>query len=100
MIGLAGAYLSVDFSPRFVRFNSRGLGFIALAAVIAGGWSPVAVVLTGLLFGATYAVFIQFGGISGQILSILPYIATVVGMSLASKRLRAPAALARPYVRE
>ncbi len=99
-IGLAGAYLSVDFSPFFVRFNTRGLGFIALAAVIAGGWSPLAVVLSGLLFGGTYAVFVQFGGISGQFLAVLPYIATVVAMSLASKRLRPPAALARPYVRE
>lgn len=104
LIGIAGAYSSVDrfnFYDKNVYLN--GYGFIAIAAVIAGGWKPGYVLGVSLLFGLSLGLNSILGGISGPLfylLTMLPYLATTVVLAVASKRLRPPAALALAYKRE
>ncbi len=102
LLGLAGANLSVVLSNYFVRSMTRGLGFIALAAVIAGAWSPIWVMGMSIVFGMSWGVYIQFNSTQGYtfLFGSLPYLVTVVVLALASTRLRPPAALALPYKKE
>ncbi|MDG6981429.1 MAG: ABC transporter permease [Nitrososphaerota archaeon] len=103
-LGLAGAYLTVDFNPNFVPDYSQAIfpAFIALAAVIAGGWKPGYVLGVSILFGVSEALRPVFAvsSVQGYLLSTMPYIVTVVVLAIASKRLRPPAALALPYKKE
>lgn len=102
LLGLAGANLAVALSNYFVRGMTRGLGFIALAAVIAGAWSPIWVLGLSILFGISWGVYFQFNSALGLtfLFGALPYLVTVAVMALASTRLRPPAALAAPYKKE
>ena len=102
LLGLAGANLSVALSNYFVRSMTRGLGFIALAAVIAGAWSPVYVLGMSILFGMSWGVYIQYNSAMGLtfLFGSLPYLVTVIVLAIASTRLRPPAALALPYKKE
>jgi simple sugar transport system permease protein len=101
-LGLAGANLSVVLSSYFVRGMTRGLGFIALAAVIAGAWSPLWVMGMSVLFGVSWGVYIEFNSAQGYtfLFGALPYLITVIVLALASTRLRPPAALGSPYKKE
>jgi simple sugar transport system permease protein len=104
LLGIAGAYSYVDrfnFYDKNVYLN--GYGFIAIAAVIAGGWKPGYVLGVSLLFGLSLGLNSLLGDISGPLfylLTMLPYLATVGVLALASKRLRPPAALASAYKKE
>ena len=104
LLGLGGAYLTVDFNPNFVPDYAQAIfpAFIALAAVIAGGWKPAYVLAMSILFGATQALqpVLSVSSAQGYLLTILPYIVTVVVLGIASKHLRPPAALAIPYKKE
>ena len=104
LLGLWGAYLTVDFFNSFVPDPTGTLfpGFIALAAVIAGGWKPGYVLAMSILFGASVGLrFVLVApGASVYITYMLPYIVTVAVLGIASKRLRPPAALALPYQKE
>ena len=102
LIGLSGANLSVVLSNYFVRQMDRGLGFVAMAAVIAGAWSPIWTLGLSILFGMSWGVYVLFNGTQGYtfLFGMLPYLATVIVLAVASKRLRSPAALATPYKKE
>ena len=102
LLGLSGAYLSVVLSNYFVRGMTRGLGFIALAAVIAGAWNPKWVLGVSILFGMSWGVYVQFNSQQGYtfLFGALPYLLTVTVLAIASARLRPPAALATPYKKE
>jgi general nucleoside transport system permease protein len=104
LLGMGGAYLTVDFFNSFVPDPTGTLfpGFIALAAVIAGGWSPGYVLGMSILFGGSVGlrfVLIAPGGLV-YLTYMLPYLVTVAVLGIASKRLRPPAALALPYKKE
>ncbi|HKT22369.1 MAG TPA: hypothetical protein VJR06_07170, partial [Nitrososphaerales archaeon] len=104
LLGLGGAFLTVDFNPNFVPDYAQAIfpAFIALAAVIAGGWKPGYVLAVSILFGVTEALrpVLAVSSVQGYLLTTLPYIVTVVVLGIASKRLRPPAALAVPYKKE
>ncbi|MDA4121425.1 MAG: ABC transporter permease [Thaumarchaeota archaeon] len=104
LLGLAGSYRSVDFFNYYdPNFYFSGLGFIALAAVIAGGWNPPYVLGVSLLFGFSLGLIPVSGVTTGPpfyFITMLPYITTVVVLAVASKRLRPPAALAQAYKKE
>jgi ABC-type uncharacterized transport system permease subunit len=104
LLGLGGAYLTVDFNPNFVPDYAQAIfpAFIALAAVIAGGWKPGYVLAVSILFGVTEALrpVLAVSSTEGYLLTTMPYIVTVVVLGIASKRLRPPAALALPYKKE
>jgi simple sugar transport system permease protein len=102
MLGMSGSYLSIVLNPFFVKSMTGGLGFIALGAVIAGAWSSLLVFGFSLLFGVTFGVYIEFGGMHGYVylLAALPYLVTVIAMASTTKRLRPPTALGVAYKKE
>ncbi|THK36982.1 ABC transporter permease [Ensifer sp. MPMI2T] len=105
--GLAGAQLSLVYTPQWVENMSAGRGWIALALVVFASWRPWRVVAGGYLFGAVSISQLHaqaFGiGIPSQFLSSLPYVATVVVLILISHNRRmtlinTPASLGKPFV--
>lgn len=104
LLGMAGAYFTIDFNPNFTPDPTGSIipGFIALAAVIAGGWTPSYVLGMSVLFGMTVGLqyVMEVPGALIYLVIMLPYIVTVAILGLASKRLRPPAALALPYKKE
>jgi ABC-type uncharacterized transport system permease subunit len=104
--GLAGAYLAVAYTPLWVEGMTAGRGWIALALVVFATWRPWRVLAGAYLFGGvTLATFqAQAGGVAlpSQLLSMLPYVATIVVLAIISRdattiRLNAPASLGRPF---
>jgi general nucleoside transport system permease protein len=106
LLGMGGAYFTIDFNPNFTPDPTGSVipAFIALAAVIAGGWNPGYVLGMSVLFGTTVGVqFVAQGHLATSFIFLvlmLPYLATVATLGIASKRLRPPAALALPYKKE
>jgi simple sugar transport system permease protein len=104
--GLAGAALTIGGSGQFNSNISSGKGFIALAAVIFGRWSPRGAIAAALLFGFTDQLQITLGivgtpvQIPSAFLSMAPYIATVIAVAGLVGRVQAPAADGEPYVKE
>jgi len=106
MAGLGGAYLSVAYTPVWVEGMVAGRGWVSLALVVFATWRPSRVMLGAYLFGAiTIAQFhVQGFGIdiSSQLLSMLPYIATIIVLVFISRdqntiRLNSPASLGITY---
>jgi ABC-type uncharacterized transport system permease subunit len=98
LAGLGGAFLSIGDLNYFTLDMTAGRGFIALAAVIFGGWSPFGVLGATLLFGASQAVQIQAQAtpgfpISSDLLVALPYIVTLVAITGLVRTRTAPAGL-------
>lgn len=106
MSGLAGAYLSLAYTPMWTEDMVAGRGWIALALVVFSTWKPLTLALGALLFGFVTIAQFQVEGlglsISPHLLATLPYLATVVVLVLISRdetrtRLNAPAALGKPF---
>jgi simple sugar transport system permease protein len=108
LCGFAGAYLVLAQSAAFGPNMTAGRGYMALAAMIFGGWRPVHALGACLLFGFldTLAVRLQgvslpnVGEIPVQVIQALPYLLTVVLLAGVIGRNLAPAALGRPYLKE
>ena len=87
----------------FSKDMSSGLGYIALAAMIFGRWSPLGATAAALLFGFTEALQSFMGSITVPIspflLGTLPYVATIIAVAGLVGKVRAPAADGKPYVR-
>lgn len=105
--GLAGAYLTLVYTPQWVENMTAGRGWIALALVVFASWRPLRVLAGAYLFGAvTIAQFhAQALGVDvpSQLLAALPYLATVVVLVVIARDRRAtlvntPASLGRPFV--
>jgi simple sugar transport system permease protein len=106
--GLAGAYLTIGSSGEFVKNPvgmTSGKGFIALAALIFGRWSPRGAIGAALLFGFTSELqsLLSFLGtpvkIPSDILLMLPYLVTIFAVAGFVGRVQAPAADGEPYVK-
>jgi simple sugar transport system permease protein len=103
--GIAGAYVSIGTVGSFSENMTAGRGFIALAAVIFGRWSPGGAVAASLLFAFTTALQTTLGiigtpvEIPSQFLAMLPYLATIAIVAGVVGRVRAPAADGIPYVK-
>jgi simple sugar transport system permease protein len=101
--GLGGAYFLLTLG-RFEDSIVGGRGFIAIVAVIFGGWTLRGTVGGCLLFGAVVSFRLSLPGqgyqdVSPELLSALPYIVTIVAVALFATRVRPPAALTRPFLR-
>ncbi len=104
--GLAGAYLSVAYTPLWVEGMVAGRGWIALALVVFATWKPWRVLAGAYLFGgvtlAQFQAQAMGATIPSQYLAMLPYLATVVVLAVISRdavtiRLNAPASLGKPF---
>jgi ABC-type uncharacterized transport system permease subunit len=105
--GLAGAQLSLVYTPQWVENMSAGRGWIALALVVFASWRPWRLLAGGYLFGAVSISQLHAQalgiGIPSQFLSALPYAATVIVLILISHNRRmtlinTPASLGKPFV--
>lgn len=103
LAGIGGATFTLEATTNFGKGMTAGLGFIALAAMIFGRWSPVGVLLAALFFGFCRAVAFYLGTIGSpipsQFLNMLPYLATIAAVAGLVGRARAPAADGKPYVK-
>ncbi len=98
LAGLGGASLSIAIVSNFRPTLISGQGFIAIAALIFGKWRPVQTALACLFFGFSQALVIFIGGredihISSQLLSILPYVLTIIVLVGFMGKTTAPSAL-------
>jgi simple sugar transport system permease protein len=104
--GLAGAYLSVVYTPLWVEGMTAGKGWIALALTTFATWQPSRVLLGAYLFGGVTMLQLHLQGegvtIPVQLLTALPYLATVLVLVLISRnatwiRAHLPASLGKPF---
>jgi general nucleoside transport system permease protein len=102
--GVAGSFLTLGSSARFIQNITQGRGWLVIVIVIAGKWHPLRILLAGLLFGLIDALQFQIQGIGVRIpyqfLLMLPYIAAIVVMMGSRARADAPHQLGIPYHRE
>ena len=106
LCGLAGAYISVIYTPLWVEGMVAGKGWIALALTTFATWRPGRVLLGAYLFGGVTMLQFHLQGqgvqVPSQFLTMLPYIATIVVLALISRnptwiRVNMPASLGRPF---
>ena len=101
--GIGGAYFTIGSVGSFTKQMTAGAGFIALAGLIFGKWSPRGAVIAALFFG--FADNLQgtltiIGlAIPSEFMLMVPYIATIIAVSGVVGRVRAPAADGIPYSR-
>ncbi|WBW49716.1 ABC transporter permease [Peptoniphilus equinus] len=103
LAGLGGASMSLAIVSNFRETLISGQGFIALAAVIFGNWTPQGAFIACLLFGASQGLSVILGTLGIQIdtnlLAMLPYIITLLALIFFVKSSKAPAADGVPYER-
>jgi len=106
--GLGGATLSTAVLDRFEQHTPAGLGFMALAAMVFGRWTPLGTFLAALFFAAGNALRIGLASSAPGLLEVvpqgfllaLPYVLTLLLLALQGQRTHAPAALGTPYEQE
>lgn len=105
--GMAGGYLSLVYTPQWIENMTAGRGWIALALVVFASWRPWRVLAGAYLFGAVSIGQLHAQalgvGVPSQLLSSLPYLATIVVLVLISRNRRmtmvnTPASLGQPFV--
>jgi simple sugar transport system permease protein len=111
LAGLAGAALSLGYTPGWAEDLTKGLGWIAVGLVIFATWNPWRAAIGAYLFGAMEALpsrltgTVQLTYFSEVFLKMLPYLLTILVLVAATqetlrRRIGAPAALGLPFVRE
>jgi simple sugar transport system permease protein len=111
--GLAGAWFTLDFGNSFQSEMTNGRGFIALAALIFGRWTPLGAFAAALLFAGSQSLGLAIrtippAGQLGEVLrtipeqfwTSLPYLVTIVVLAGVVGRSIPPAAIGKPYERE
>jgi simple sugar transport system permease protein len=106
LCGLSGAYISVVYTPLWVEGMVAGKGWIALALTTFATWRPARILLGAYLFGGVTMLQFHLQGLGvqvpSQLLSALPYLATIVVLALISRnpawiRVNMPASLGKPF---
>jgi simple sugar transport system permease protein len=103
LAGIAGASLSIGLLNIFQEGMTNGMGFIAVALVYFGGWSPLGVMAGALLFSTVNAlqlwVQVLRVPIPSNLAVMLPYLLTIVALAIPFRRAQQPAALSKPFTR-
>jgi simple sugar transport system permease protein len=106
LCGLAGAFISIVYTPLWVEGMVAGKGWIALALTTFATWRPARVLLGAYLFGGVTMLQFHLQGtgvdVPSQFLSMLPYISTIVVLALISRnpqwiRVNMPASIGKPF---
>ncbi|TVQ35036.1 MAG: ABC transporter permease [Geminicoccaceae bacterium] len=107
MAGIGGAYLSLAYTPMWIEQMVAGRGWIALALVVFAAWRPWRLLVGAYLFGGVSILQLHAQGgalfnVPAQVLAMLPYLATIVVLTLISSRsgrfgLAAPGSLGKPF---
>lgn len=101
--GMGGTYLVLAAVGQFEDSIVGGRGFIALIAVIFGGWTLRGTIAGCLLFGAVLSFRLSLPALgyelNGDLLASLPFVVTILAMSIFASRVRPPHALAQPFIR-
>jgi ABC-type uncharacterized transport system permease subunit len=104
MAGLAGSFLTLGASDRFIPEMSAGRGWLAIVIIIAGNWRPIRILFVTLAFAFIDAFQLQLQGIGVhipyQFLLVLPYVFAIIAMMGSRARSTAPTWLGIPYSRE
>ena len=101
MIGaLAGAYMVLADIRLFLHDVVRGRGYIAIAIVILGRWSPSGAAVAAVIFGGSYALGFQLQvrdiPVAGELLLSLPYIVTILAIAVSGRKVLPPREEGRP----
>ncbi|MCW2973441.1 MAG: putative ABC-type transport system permease component [Thermoleophilia bacterium] len=96
LAGLGGAFISFNVSS-YSEGMVAGNGYIALAALIIGKWKPMGCVLASLLFGLSQGLVARVHGVSPDLISMLPYVITLIVLVGFVGKSIAPAAAGKPY---
>jgi len=105
--GLAGAYLSLAYTPQWVENMTAGRGWIALALVVFASWMPVRIMIGAYLFGTIWIMGLVVQamglGVPSQLLSSLPYLVTIAALVIISgnrmlTKINSPAMMGQPFV--
>ena len=103
LAGIGGAVLSLQQVGTFTDGMTNGRGYLALAAIIVGRWSPAGALVACLLFGATDALQLRIQGlrlpVSSYVIQMLPYIVSLAVLAGLGRGARLPAAIGTPFVR-
>jgi simple sugar transport system permease protein len=103
LAGVAGASLSISLLNLFQDDLTAGQGFIAVALVYFGGWSPWGVLAGALLFSVVNSIQLWMQvlevKIPASVAVMLPYLLTIAALMVTSNRARQPAALNKPFER-
>jgi general nucleoside transport system permease protein len=106
LCGLAGAYVSIIYTPLWVEGMVAGKGWIALALTTFATWRPARVLLGAYLFGGVTMLQFHLQGMGvelpSQFLTMLPYVATIVVLALISRnpqwiRINMPTSIGKPF---
>jgi general nucleoside transport system permease protein len=101
MAGLAGAWFSLEATFNFDDLMTNGRGFIAMAAMIFGKWTPFGALGGAMIFSSADALQIKIQGfdfaLPPQFLQMLPYLITIIVLAGIVGRARPPAAVGTPY---
>jgi simple sugar transport system permease protein len=104
MAGFAGAYFTLGSVGRFDQVMTAGRGFIALAAMIFGNWTPLGAMIAGLLFGFSDSLAANLAvlrvRIPSEFLLMTPYLITMLVLAGVVGRGQMPAADGQPYEKE
>jgi general nucleoside transport system permease protein len=102
--GLGGAFFTIGSTGGFEREMTAGRGFIGLAALIFGGWNPIGAAMAGLVFGFADAIQSRTAilniPIPSEFLLMVPYVVTIIVVAGVVGRVRAPAAVGKPYIKQ
>ncbi len=103
LAGIAGASLSISLLNIFQESMTNGIGFIAVALVYFGSWTPTGVLIGALLFSLVNALqlWVQVLGLNipSDVAVMLPYLLTILALAFPFKRALQPAALTKPFER-
>jgi simple sugar transport system permease protein len=105
LMGVAGAYLTISQFNAFTFGVISGRGWVAIALVVFGLWSPWRCAAGALLFAALEALQLRLQAhnvfnLPYQVFLMLPFVMTIVAMAIVSRNARAPAALLVPFRKE
>ena len=101
MSGISGARMTMAITNQFRPISIVGQGFIAIAAVIFGKFKPQGAMLGCLLFGLCTGLKVVLGSaaVSAQLISMIPYVVTVIVLILFVGKSHVPAASGKPFIK-